>query len=107
MKLRNSLLTFAAGIALTAGSAAAQDLKYPIGEDSRFNWQSYEDFAAKYDLSGQTLSIFGPWLTGDKEGFEGVLAYFEAATGATIETPVQTPSSNRSSSTHRPAARPT
>ncbi|MEQ9691632.1 MAG: ABC transporter substrate-binding protein [Bauldia litoralis] len=85
MKLRLTLLTFAAGIALTAGSATAQDLKYPIGEDTRFNWKSYEDFAAKYDLSGQTLSIFGPWLTGDKDGFEAVLAYFAEATGATIE----------------------
>lgn len=85
MKLRYSLLTFAAGIALTAGSATAQDLKYPVGEDSRFNWQSYEDFAAAHDLSGQTLTVFGPWLTGDKDGFESVLAYFEAATGAVVE----------------------
>ncbi|MCP4380923.1 MAG: carbohydrate ABC transporter substrate-binding protein [Hyphomicrobiales bacterium] len=85
MKLSNSLLTFAAGIALTAGSAAAQDLMYPVGEDSRFTWQSYEDFAAANDLSGQTLSLFGPWLGPDKELVESMLAYFEAATGATVE----------------------
>lgn len=85
MKLRLTLLTFAAGIALTAGSAAAQDFKFPVGEDSRFSWKSYEDFAAANDLSGQTLSIFGPWLGPDKDLVESMLAYFEAATGATVE----------------------
>ncbi len=45
-------------------------------ETSRFNWKSYHDFADTHDLSGQTLSVFGPWLTADKEGFEKVLAYF-------------------------------
>ena len=34
MKLRQTLLTFAAGLALTAGAASAQDFKFPIGEDA-------------------------------------------------------------------------
>ncbi|MCB1486974.1 MAG: carbohydrate ABC transporter substrate-binding protein, partial [Bauldia sp.] len=85
MKLRISLLTFTAGIALAAGSAMAADLKFPIGEDSRFSWQSYEDFAKSHDLSGQTLSIFGPWLGPDKDLVVSMLAYFEEATGATVE----------------------
>ncbi len=86
MKSRHALLAFAAGLSLVAGSAAAADLAYPIDQDSRFNWKSYHDFADKYDLSGQTLSVFGPWLTADKEGFDKVLAYFEAATGAKIQS---------------------
>ncbi|MGH6925017.1 MAG: ABC transporter substrate-binding protein [Propylenella sp.] len=85
MNRRHALLACATGLALAAGSAAAQDLKYPIDEDSRFNWQSYHEFADKYDLTGQTISIFGPWLTGDKDGFEVVLAYFKEATGVTID----------------------
>jgi len=85
MKLRHALMAFTASTALFAGSAHAAELPYPIDGDSNFNWKSYHDFADKYDLSGQTLSIFGPWLTADKEGFEKVLAYFEEATGAKIE----------------------
>jgi alpha-glucoside transport system substrate-binding protein len=84
MKFRISLLSFAAGVAIAAGSAYAQDLVYPVDQDSRFNWKSYHDFADSHDLSGQTLSIFSPWLTADKDAFEKVLAYFEAATGAKV-----------------------
>ena len=44
--------------------------------------------AGKYkgpNLNGQTVSITGPWLTGDEESFEAVIAYFEKATGAKVE----------------------
>ena len=86
MKLRYLLLTSVTAITLAAGPATAQDLKFPIGEDgSRFNWQSYEDFAAAHDLSGQTVSVFGPWLGPDKDLVDSVLAYFSAATGATVK----------------------
>lgn len=37
------------------------------------------------NLKGQTLTIAGPWLTGDKDSFEKVIAYFEKATGAHVE----------------------
>lgn len=37
------------------------------------------------DLSGETLSIFGPWLTVDQENFQKVIDGFAAATGATVE----------------------
>ncbi|WP_127072313.1 ABC transporter substrate-binding protein [Pelagibacterium lentulum] len=43
-----------------------------------------EDIEAM-DLSGQTLSIFGPWLTVDQEHFEAVIAPFVEATGANVE----------------------
>jgi len=85
MKRRHALLAFAGGLALAAGSAAAQDLKFAIGEDSRFSWQSYEDFAAAHDLSGQTLTVFGPWLGPDEDLVESMLVYFEEATGAEVD----------------------
>ena len=34
------------------------------------------------NLSGQTVTIAGPWLTGDKDSYDAVNAYFEKATGA-------------------------
>ena len=78
------LLSGAALVALMAGGAAAQDLKFPPGEDSRFDWQSYEDYASATDLSGQTLTLFGPWRGEDQVLVESMLAYFEAATGAEV-----------------------
>ena len=78
------MLSGAAVLALTAGGAFAQDLKFAPGEDGRFNWDGYEAFASANDYSGQTLSITGPWTGKDKELVESVIAYFEAATGATV-----------------------
>lgn len=85
MKRRHAMLAFAGGLIVAAGPAVSQDLMFPIGEDGRFNWQSYEDFAAAHDLSGQTLTVFGPWLGPDETLVEGMLAYFEEATGATVD----------------------
>jgi len=69
--------------ALTAGAAQAQDLKFPVGEGA-FNWDSLAAFDAAYDLEGQTVTVFGPWLGPDQELVESVIAYFEAATGADV-----------------------
>jgi alpha-glucoside transport system substrate-binding protein len=77
-------LAGAAALALFAGAAQAQDLMFPPGEDDRFNWASYDEFAAEHDLSGQTLTIAGPWLGPDQELVEGMLDYFRAATGADV-----------------------
>ena len=63
--------------------AAAQDLEFPIGEGD-FNWDSYQAFADANDLSGQTLTISGPWTGLDKDLFDSVVAYFEEATGADV-----------------------
>ncbi|KEO60295.1 ABC transporter substrate-binding protein [Thioclava indica] len=74
-----------AALALSAGLASAQDLKFKPGDQpDRFDWQSYDQFAKDTDLKGQTLTITGPWTGNDKKLFESVLAYFEAATGAKI-----------------------
>ncbi|MDR0808204.1 MAG: ABC transporter substrate-binding protein [Gemmobacter sp.] len=71
-------------LALLSGLAAAHDLVFPPGEDARFHWAAYEAFAATHDLRGQHLSVDGPWGGIDKQMFESVIAYFEAATGAEV-----------------------
>jgi len=71
-------------LVLSCSTALAQDLKFAPGEDSRFSWQSLEDFKSKHDLSGQKLTIFGDWLSPERELFESVVAYFEEATGAEV-----------------------
>ncbi|WP_112320672.1 ABC transporter substrate-binding protein [Oceanibium sediminis] len=85
--MKYKLLTCAAALAISAGAARADShvsLLFAPGEDSTFNWQSYEDFAAAHDLSGQTMTMTGPWTGADKELVESVTAYFTAATGATV-----------------------
>jgi alpha-glucoside transport system substrate-binding protein len=79
-----SLYLGVATLALLAGGAQAQDLKFAPGEDARFNWASYEALKSM-DLSGQKLRVFGPWITNDQVLIESVIAYFEAATGAEVE----------------------
>ncbi|MGR3624982.1 MAG: ABC transporter substrate-binding protein [Limimaricola sp.] len=81
--MKTIFLAGVAGVAL-ASAAAAQELKFPIGEGG-FNWDSYNQFAETHDLSGQTLTVFGPWLSVDQELFESMLAYFEEATGADVQ----------------------
>ncbi len=79
-------ISFWLGTALAvvlAGAVSAQELKFAPGEDSRFNWKSYEDFKAAHgDIKGQSLTLFGPWRGEDEVLFNSVLAYFNAATGA-------------------------
>ncbi|MEM1266661.1 MAG: ABC transporter substrate-binding protein [Pseudomonadota bacterium] len=72
-----------AALALMAGASFAQDLVFAPGEGP-FSWESYESFAAAHDLSGEEVSLTGPWTGLDKELVESVLAYFEEATGATV-----------------------
>lgn len=78
-----NLLSGAAILALTA-SAAQAELLFKPGEDPRFNWASYEELK-KLDLSGKTVTLFGPWLGPDKELVENTMAYFEAATGVDVQ----------------------
>lgn len=82
--MKTSLLAGAIAVAISATSAFAAELKYAPGEDARFNWQSYEALK-NMDLKGETVTVFGPWLTEDKELVESVIAYFEAATGAVVK----------------------
>lgn len=69
---------------LLAGTASADELKYPPGADSKFSWDSYEDLKSM-NLKGETLNVFGVWLGPDKDLVESVISYFEAATGANVK----------------------
>ncbi|WP_421854501.1 ABC transporter substrate-binding protein [Oricola sp.] len=79
--------TLSAGVAafvLSAVAAQAADLKYPIGEGP-FSWDSYNEWKANApDLSGQTVTITGPWLQPEDAVFRTVAAYFADATGAEV-----------------------
>ena len=37
------------------------------------------------NLSGQTVTIAGPWLTADIDSYDAVNNYFEKATGAKVD----------------------
>ncbi|MEY8096281.1 ABC transporter substrate-binding protein [Falsihalocynthiibacter sp. S25ZX9] len=80
--MKHKLLTGAAVIALTAGTAQA-DLLFTPGEGD-FNWESYEALKSM-DLSGETVTVFGPWLGEEKDRFESAAAYFEEATGIDVQ----------------------
>lgn len=82
MKAR--FLAGAAVLALMAGTAVAQDLKFPVGEGP-FNWDSYKAYDEATNLDGQTLKIFGPWRGEDQVLVESMLAYFTAASGVKVE----------------------
>lgn len=82
--MKRTFLASAAALALVAGGAQAQDLVFAPGEGG-FNWDSYEAFAAAFDLSGQSVSVTGPWVGDDLDLVNTVFDYFEAATGATVE----------------------
>ncbi|MEO0911718.1 MAG: ABC transporter substrate-binding protein [Pseudomonadota bacterium] len=85
--MKNLLLGCSAALALTAGSVLADghaNLVFAPGEDSRFNWDSYEALKAT-QLNGEQVTVFGPWLGPDQEVVENVLAYFAAATGADVK----------------------
>ena len=77
-----------AGVALMiglAGSAAAQsELKFEIGADAKFHWDDLKAFEGM-NLSGQTISVFGPWLGVDKDNVDALFDYFEQATGAVVD----------------------
>ncbi len=76
-------LAIASACGALASAAQAQDLKFPIGEGD-FNWDSFQSFADEHDLSGQSLTVFGPWLGPDQANAEVMFAYFEEATGADV-----------------------
>jgi alpha-glucoside transport system substrate-binding protein len=82
--MRHFLYAGTAIAALCAGTAQAQDLVFPVGEGA-FSWDSYNEWAANApDLSGQTVTITGPWLQPEDDFFRSVVAYFAAATGAEV-----------------------
>ncbi|WP_159976197.1 ABC transporter substrate-binding protein [Roseobacter cerasinus] len=74
----------AAALALFAGTAHADGHQpFAVGEGA-FNWDSYNQIADAYDLSGQTVEITGPWTGDEKAKADKVFSYFTSATGATV-----------------------
>ena len=83
--MRLTLITSATALLAMSGAASAQtDLIFPRGEGA-FSWQSLDDFEAAHDYAGQSITVFGPWLGSDAEAAAAVFAYFEAATGTTVQ----------------------
>lgn len=83
MRPIQSLGAGAAILALGTGLAGAQDLQFPVGEGP-FTWDSYDSFAEGNDFSGESIDMTGPWTGEDAELVESVIAYFEEATGASV-----------------------
>jgi alpha-glucoside transport system substrate-binding protein len=76
------LTAIAVSLAITGLAHAQDDLVFPPGEGP-FDWAGYEAWAESApDLSGQTVTVFGPWLEPEDKFLSNALAYFEAATGA-------------------------
>ena len=76
------MMTTAAVIAVTGIAHADGHLVFAEGEGG-LNWDSYDAWAeGAPDLSGQTITIAGPWLQPEDERFRNMLAYFNEATGA-------------------------
>ena len=75
--MKKSFYAGAAVIALTASGALA-DRHLAFGpDDARFDWDGYNAWAAGApDLSGQTVTVSGPWLQPEDDAFRSVLAYF-------------------------------
>jgi alpha-glucoside transport system substrate-binding protein len=73
-----------ASVALGIGSGLAHAMPFEPGEEDRFSWDSFEEFADAHDLTGQTLTITGPWTGLDAQNVTQVLSYFTEATGATV-----------------------
>lgn len=80
--MRRTFLAATAVSAIFAGSAFADSHLMAKPGDGDFNWDSLQAFADGTDLSGQSLTIFGPWLAGEAKSFENLVAFFNDATGA-------------------------
>ncbi|PVA06001.1 ABC transporter substrate-binding protein [Thalassorhabdomicrobium marinisediminis] len=83
--MTKSMYASVAAIALVAGMAQADEhMPFTPGEGD-FSWDTYDEYKADApDLSGQSVTIFGPWLNPEDEIFSSMLTYFEEATGADV-----------------------
>ncbi len=83
--MKSTLFAGTAIFALSAGGAfAGGHLPFNPGEGA-FSWDSYNAWAENApDLSGQQVTVSGPWLTPEDDVFRSVLAYFAEATGAEV-----------------------
>ena len=75
--------TLAVAIAASVFSAGAMAQPFTKGEGP-FTWNSLSSFE-NMNLSGQTITVSGPWLGEEAGFFNDVLSYFEEATGARVQ----------------------
>ena len=74
----------AAAAMLASTAHAGGHLPFAPGEGD-FSWDAYNEWAESApDLSGQTVTVFGPWLSPEDDIFRSAIAYFAEATGAEI-----------------------
>lgn len=83
IKTSKKTLAVAITSVAVASGAMAQDLHFEMGEGP-FSWEWFDEFESM-DLSGETVTVAGPWLGGEQDNFNRVLAYFEEATGADVQ----------------------
>lgn len=83
--MKYSLYAGVAALALSAGTATAGG-HLAFGTDGGpFSWDSYNAYKdSAPDLSGQSITVSGPWLSPEDGYFDNMLAYFEEATGADV-----------------------
>jgi alpha-glucoside transport system substrate-binding protein len=81
--MKNLLRACTAVAALTAGMAHADGHMIFAPGEGPFSWDSYNEWVSNApDLSGQTVTIAGPWLDPEDGYFRNALEYFTHATGA-------------------------
>nr|WP_308915302.1 ABC transporter substrate-binding protein [Jannaschia sp. LMIT008] len=68
-----------AGPALADGHTAV----FTPGEGP-LDWAGYDAFAEANDLSGQSVTVTGPWTGDEKAKFDVIMAFFADATGADV-----------------------
>ncbi|PWJ15862.1 ABC transporter substrate-binding protein [Jannaschia seohaensis] len=79
-------LASSTAIAVLLSSAAYADghtAAFTPGEGP-FDWDSYNAFAEATDLTGQTVTVTGPWTGDEAAKFDIVMAFFADATGAEV-----------------------
>lgn len=83
--MKMKLYASAAAVALTATAVHADAHLVFAPDEGDFSWDSYNEWAANApDLSGQDVTIFGPWLSPEDDIFRSMIAYFTDATGANV-----------------------
>ena len=83
--MKTKLTAGAAVLALSsAGAFAGGHASFTVGEGG-LSWDSYNEWAASApDLSGQQVTVFGPWLTPEDDRMRSILSHFASATGADV-----------------------
>ncbi len=82
LSVPKTLLSVAISTACIAGAAHAQGM--PERGEGDFDWSSLDRFE-DMDFSGQTVTVFGPWLAPEQNTFREILSHFEEATGARVQ----------------------